>query len=73
MEKHVIREAAQSAKEPEQAEPSTAQKGISERALEALLGCEGEEMLGRAEELGRLLTRMEKEGGADGYSVDASA
>lgn len=38
MEKHVIREAAQSAKEPEQAEPSTAQKGISERALEALLG-----------------------------------
>ncbi len=73
MEKHVIREAAQSANEPEQAEPSTAQKGLPERALEALLGCEGEEMLARAEGLNRLLTRMEKEGGADGGSVDAQA
>lgn len=72
MEKHVIREAAQPAKEPERAEPSTAEKGLSERALEALLGCSGEEMLDRARALSALLARLEKEGGADGDAADAS-
>lgn len=72
MEKHVIREAAQPAKGPERAEPSTAEKGLPERALEALLGCRGEEMLSRAKALRALLAELEKEGGADGDTVDAS-
>lgn len=72
MEKHVIREAAQPAKGPKQAEPSTAEKGLPERALEALLGCSGEEMLARAEALSTLLERLEKEGGTDGDAADAS-
>lgn len=71
MEKHVIREAARAAKEPVQAEASVAEKGTAERALEALLGCAGEEMIARAEGLNRVLTELEKGGGLDGGAACA--
>lgn len=71
MEKHVIREAARAAKEPVQAEASIAEKGLAERALEALLGCAGEDMLARAEGLNRMLAKLEEGGGPDGGAACA--
>lgn len=73
MEKHVIKEAPDTSKEAGRAEGSSAEKSIHERALEALLGCTGEDMLVRAKELNALLGKIEKGGDADGSASDAAS
>ena len=61
MERHIARTAEQSTSEHGDEEAShTAEKGIAERTLEALLGTEGEAMVERAR---KIREAIEKEGG----------
>lgn len=64
MERHTAKIADQNINEPGEEEAShSAEKGLVEQVLEALLGAEGEAMLARAEAVGRLIEKTERTGG----------
>lgn len=66
MEGHDAPIAEQQINEPEQAQTHEAQKSPIELALEALLGAEGEAMLQRAQEIRKVIERVERMGGLFG-------
>ena len=72
MERHRIATSAQQINDPGGGEAQSASKGAAERALEALLGAEGEDMVARAESLGAMLKELEKKGAPDGGAADAA-